>query len=70
MSSPWLDLGQRMAGRGSSTERAKLGVELQWWTAFCRLDSVGVGHGRVRGWMEEVRGELAQHWAQVNEAGR
>ena len=51
-------------------ERAKLGVELQWWTAFCRLDSVGVGHCRVRGWMEEVRGELARHWAQGNEAGR
>ena len=34
------------------------------------LDSVRIGHGRARGWMEEVRGELARHWAQGNEAGR
>ena len=70
MSSPWLDLGRRMAGRGSSTERAKLGVELQWWMAFCRLDSVGVGHGRVRGGMEELRGEVARLWARWVEAGQ
>jgi len=58
-----------MAGRGSSTERAKLCVELQWWTASCRLDSVRVGYGRVRGGMEELRGEVARLWRDGSRRG-
>ena len=35
----------------------------------CGSISTGVGHGRVRGGMDELRGEVARHWAQQIEAG-
>ena len=57
------------AGGGSSTERRSSGVELQWWTAFCKLDSVEVGHGRICGGMDELRGEVAQLRARGNGRG-
>jgi len=51
-------------------ERGRSSTGLSMVVGGRGLDSVGIGHGRARGWMEEVRGELARHWAQGNEAGR
>ena len=48
---------------------AKLGAELQWWTAVWCAISAGAGHGRARGWSEWVDGEAAQLGVRRIEAG-
>ena len=71
--SPRFNLKRRMAGRWSSTRGAKLGAELDEDSNGGRrlgLDFGRVGHGRARGWTEELRGEVAQLGARRIEVGR
>ena len=70
---PGIDFARKKAGRGSPTEGAKLGAELDEGSNGGRrlgLTSAGVGHGRARGGMEELRGEVAQLGVRRIEVGR
>ena len=48
----------------------ELGADGDGGRRFCRLDSVGIGHGRAREDVEWVRGEVAQLGVQQIEVGR
>ena len=48
----------------------ELGADGDGGRRFCRLDSAGVGHGRARGGMEELRGEVKWLGARGIDRGR
>ena len=51
-------------------ERGRSSTGLSMVAGGRGLDSVGIGHGRARGWMEELRGEVAQLGVRRIEVGR
>ena len=69
LSSPWVDLGRRRSGRGSSAERAEFVVDGDGERRSERLISAGEGLGPARGWSEWVDGESARLRARRIEAG-
>ena len=62
----WPEGGRRREGRSSGRSLTKTAMADGVWG----LTSAGVGHGRARGWTEELRGEVAQLGARRIEVGR